>query len=108
ECDDGNVVDGDGCTRDCRIEPGYVCPTQGWPSVLLTPCVAVCGDGLRVGNEECDDNNTESGDGCSPTCEVEIGWFCKRAGSGLGFEVCLQTCLNGIIDPGEDCDDANT
>ena len=23
-------------------------------------------------------------------------------------KVCLQTCLNGIIDPGEDCDDANT
>ena len=24
----------------------------GSPEVLLTPCVAVCGDGLRVGNEE--------------------------------------------------------
>ncbi|CAE7765145.1 unnamed protein product, partial [Symbiodinium sp. CCMP2456] len=108
ECDDGNLIDGDGCSRDCRIEAGFTCPTHGWPSVLLTPCVPICGDGLRVGDEDCDDNNTESGDGCSPTCEVEIGWFCKRAGTGVGFEVCLQTCLNGIIDPGEDCDDANT
>ncbi|CAE7559633.1 GAT1 [Symbiodinium natans] len=108
ECDDGNLIDGDGCSRDCRIEDGFTCPTRGWPSVLLTPCVPICGDGLRVAGEECDDNNTQSGDGCSPTCQVEIGWFCKRAGAGLGYEVCLQTCLNGAIDPGEDCDDANT
>ncbi|CAE7944477.1 unnamed protein product [Symbiodinium sp. KB8] len=94
ECDDGNLIDGDGCSRHCSIEAGFTCPTQGWPSVLLTPCVPICGDGLRVGDEvvgsllltDCDYNNTEPGDGCSPTCEVEIGWFCKRAGTGVGFE----------------------
>lgn len=106
ECDDGNVIDGDGCTSDCRIESGYECPTIGWPQVLLTPCHPICGDGLRLGAEECDDNNTVSGDGCGPDCKVELGWFCKRAADG--GEVCLNTCLNGIIDPGEECDDANT
>lgn len=30
ECDDGNNVDGDGCSRDCRIEPGFKC-TGGSP-----------------------------------------------------------------------------
>ena len=60
--------------------------------------------------------------------QVEIGWFCKRIGEGEGEEagtclqwmfatsgglaslsqVCRNTCLNGDIDPGEDCDDANT
>lgn len=30
ECDDGNNVDGDGCSRDCRVEQGYTC-TGGSP-----------------------------------------------------------------------------
>eukprot|EP00435_Cladocopium_sp_Y103_P068641 s1255_g31.t3 len=107
ECDDGNIINGDGCTSDCRIETGYTCPTVGWPQVLLTPCRAICGDGLRLGEEECDDNNTVAGDGCGPDCKVELGWFCKRKPDDTG-EVCLNTCLNGIIDPGEECDDANT
>ena len=25
ECDDGNNIDGDGCSRDCYVEKGYVC-----------------------------------------------------------------------------------
>lgn len=25
ECDDGNTNDGDGCSMDCKIEPGYIC-----------------------------------------------------------------------------------
>jgi hypothetical protein len=30
-CDDGNNVDGDGCSKDCRIEPGFNC-VGGSPS----------------------------------------------------------------------------
>lgn len=30
ECDDGNNMDGDGCSLDCKIEPGYAC-TGGSP-----------------------------------------------------------------------------
>ncbi len=33
--------------------------------------VSVCGDGVQTGVEECDDNNTDPGDGCSPTCVAE-------------------------------------
>lgn len=25
ECDDGNNQDGDGCSRDCKIEKGFTC-----------------------------------------------------------------------------------
>lgn len=32
-CDDGNVVDGDGCSAVCQVEMGYVC--TGAPSVCL-------------------------------------------------------------------------
>ncbi len=32
---------------------------------------AVCGDGILGPGEECDDGNTDDGDGCSSTCEIE-------------------------------------
>ena len=32
-------------------------------------CIEVCGDG-RIIIDECDDNNTVSGDGCSSACSV--------------------------------------
>jgi cysteine-rich repeat protein len=31
-------------------------------------CVATCGDGITVWQEECDDGNVVDGDGCSSTC----------------------------------------
>jgi cysteine-rich repeat protein len=29
ECDDGNTIDGDGCTSTCTVEDGFVCPQTG-------------------------------------------------------------------------------
>ena len=37
---------------------------------------------------------------------MEPGWFCTRTALDDG-EVCLNSCNNGIIEPGEECDDAN-
>jgi len=52
QCDDGNLVSGDGCTDLCSIELGYECPT---PGVLCNP---ICGDGWVVtGKEDCDDGS---------------------------------------------------
>ncbi len=50
QCDDGNQVDEDACTNECKGN--------------------VCGDGLlHRGVEECDDgNNINAGDGCSNRC----------------------------------------
>jgi len=53
ECDDGNNIDGDGCSSLCTVE-------------------ARCGDSSINSDEEtCDDGNTEDGDGCSGRCEIE-------------------------------------
>eukprot|EP00961_Rhodomonas_salina_P084393 1133846-Rhodomonas_salina.1 len=42
-------------------------------------CVPVCGDSWVVeGSEECDDGNTDDGDGCSATCRAEAGYSCQR------------------------------
>jgi cysteine-rich repeat protein len=58
-CDDGNLVDGDGCSAGCEVEPGWLCVDQ--PS----NCSTVCGDGVKTINELCDDGNTVISDGCS-------------------------------------------
>jgi cysteine-rich repeat protein len=53
ECDDGNLIDGDGCSSTCQIE-------------------GVCGDGVVDPGEQCDDDNLVDGDGCSSTCRLEF------------------------------------
>ena len=30
-CDDGNLIDGDGCSSKCTIEYGYICPVPNQP-----------------------------------------------------------------------------
>ena len=42
-------------------------------------CVDSCGDGNVHQDEECDDGNQISGDGCSEECTVEEGWLCDDA-----------------------------
>jgi len=54
ECDDSNIVDGDGCSADCIIE-----------------ALPFCGDGELDALEECDDANRVSEDGCSERCLIE-------------------------------------
>ncbi len=53
-CDDGNNVDGDGCSANCTVE-------------------SYCGDGVLDPGEQCDDGNVENGDGCSALCSNEGG-----------------------------------
>jgi cysteine-rich repeat protein len=50
QCDDGDNDGGYGeCAAGCRLGPR-------------------CGDGTVNGPEQCDDGNSQVGDGCSPTC----------------------------------------
>eukprot|EP01012_Entosiphon_sulcatum_P008326 TRINITY_DN14472_c0_g1_i1.p1 TRINITY_DN14472_c0_g1~~TRINITY_DN14472_c0_g1_i1.p1 ORF type:complete len:1022 (+),score=86.24 TRINITY_DN14472_c0_g1_i1:36-3101(+) len=46
------------------------------PSGTATP---LCGDGTVEGNEECDDGNSFTGDGCSGTCSIEPQCHCSAA-----------------------------
>jgi cysteine-rich repeat protein len=103
ECDDGNVVAGDGCSPECKIEvcgngrmdPGETCDdgnkVDGDGCTNDCASTNTCGNGLtdKAVGEECDDGNTTAGDGCGPSCRFEH-------------------CGNHITDPGEDCDDGNT
>lgn len=82
-CDDGNGEDGDGCSATCEIEPGYQCAGEG------SPCYSVCGDGILVETEVCDDG----------------------VDNGSAYGQCLYDCTlgpycgDGVIDPNEECDE---
>jgi fibro-slime domain-containing protein len=69
------------------------------------PPPSVCGDGVITGNEQCDDGNTVSGDGCSSTCQVEAHYTCPMAGKPCIHDV---ICGDGLIEGMEQCDDGNT
>jgi fibro-slime domain-containing protein len=64
-----------------------------------------CGDGVLADNEECDDGNTASGDGCTAACRQETDWKCPTPG-----QPCISTvvCGDGRISGKEACDDRNT
>jgi cysteine-rich repeat protein len=59
-----------------------------------------CGDGIRVGLEECDDGKSLTGSGCVG-CKCEKGWL----SNGIG---CFTECGDGLIVGAEECDDGNT
>eukprot|EP01116_Phalansterium_solitarium_P004652 TRINITY_DN156_c0_g1_i3.p1 TRINITY_DN156_c0_g1~~TRINITY_DN156_c0_g1_i3.p1 ORF type:complete len:2233 (+),score=811.24 TRINITY_DN156_c0_g1_i3:424-7122(+) len=81
-------------SNQCNCNPGYGGPTCGQ---------SICGDGLVVGNETCDDGNTVSGDGCSATCQLESNWNCTKTAP----TVCIPVCGDGVVVGSEGCDDGN-
>lgn len=94
-----------------------------WPLKEVSP---ICGNGIVEWEEECDDGNTDSEDGCNVLCVIEeIAPVC---GNGIieTWEECddwnltnsdwcnalcenqpIQICGNGIVETGELCDDGN-
>ena len=80
QCDDGNVLNGDGCSSTCTIE---------------VPLPVVCGNGIAQGpTEQCDDGNLGDGDGCSATCTIEPPVAGDSCGGIAGF---------ACPDPGDFC-----
>jgi cysteine-rich repeat protein len=91
-CDDGNAIEGDGCSSTCTG------PT--------------CGDGMLSGAEGCDDGAVAVGDGCSDTCSVEAGYECagepsvctplcgaENSACGTGGDCCSDNCVSSLCGP---------
>ncbi|MHA1482665.1 MAG: DUF7507 domain-containing protein [Candidatus Heimdallarchaeaceae archaeon] len=78
ECDDGNIISGDGCSATCTIEP-------------------FCGDSNLDSGEGCDDGNIISGDGCSATCTIEIPVPVCGDGNLDSGEGCDDGTTNGQV-----------
>ena len=68
----------------------------------LSTCSQIPGDGIIIGNEECDDANIDNDDGCNSTMEIETGWECPVAGSP-----CNVICGDGLTVGTENCDDGS-
>ena len=100
QCDDGNVLPGDGCNGACKVEPNWNCPPAG----ACTRKV-ICGDGTIGAGEVCDDGNTLDDDGCNSTCTVQDPAYKCIAGQPCTR---ISQCGNKRIEPGENCDDGNT
>ena len=129
QCDDGNLVGGDGCSLACQIEANWACPEEGIPCVR----VSRCGDRAVTSDEVCDDGTTTGEGGCAADCQsIRTGWACRVPGKACtpvcsvdatldaacapldcppDAAVCdggySQTsgCGDGIVEVGEECDD---
>jgi cysteine-rich repeat protein len=91
--------------------------------VNITVTTAICGNGISQSIEECDDGNTDSGDGCNSVCLLE---FCGDGsvnnqeseqcddrnnldGDGCNSVCIVEFCGDGIVNNvNETCDDNNT
>ncbi len=93
-CDNGTenglfYGDGSGCSLACTREP--TCRPEGGGATRA--CDSFCGDGMRLGAEQCDDGNLVPGDGCSPDCLFEDGFVCDTA-----IQTDAQECSSGTGD----------
>ena len=100
-CDDGrHCEDGTQCldNYDCEgIGDEQVCITRNDDGCSST-CTA-CGDGnLNPPEEECDDGNSQNGDGCNSNCQVELCPDGQPANPG-------PTCPTGCCLSGHPCND---
>ncbi|MBI1972493.1 DUF4215 domain-containing protein, partial [Candidatus Woesearchaeota archaeon] len=91
QCDDGNLISGDGCSNTCQNE--------------------FCGDSVvqTTLGEQCDDGGTVSGDGCSSTCQTELpppacvlnssSWDITQTveGNVVGFRVITTNCVGQTL-----------
>jgi len=68
----------------------------------LSFVLALCGDNVLDGTEECDLGDLTSGDGCNSSCQMENGWYCF-----IDPVQCRTHCGDGILSGGEQCDDEN-
>lgn len=94
QCDDGNLVNNDGCSSTCLREPGYTCTAA---TTSKSVCTILCGDGFRMGTEVCDDGNKDDNKGCKADCSGPIaGWACS-GGTSTTPDTCNGICGDSLI-----------
>lgn len=110
-CDDGVPGDPLKCDITCTIVDSS-CEIKRW----ATKCPSNCGNWIKeiASSEDCDDGNTNSGDGCSDLCKYEdttqydcFNAFSNDVACSDGFPsvmVLKSTCGNGRIEGQEFCD----
>jgi cysteine-rich repeat protein len=109
-CDDGNgnANTPDACRLDCTLpscgdgitDPGRgeECDPPGAP-FCDDDCqeISTCGDGFINGNEECDDSNVTSNDGCA-LCVLEADIFVRCDNAALGGSGTLEEPFSRLFE----------
>ncbi len=123
ECDDGNAIDDDGCTKMCiqtfcgdgdvqaEFEECDDGPDNSDTGNCTSACKnAVCGDGkVHAGEEQCDDGNQIEDDACTNMCttpvcgdgviQVQQGEQCDAGAlKGTKLANCFEDC-SVALDP---------
>ena len=105
-CDDGNTIDGDGCSKNCQTESSdkpddpfvaHVTPNPG-------PETA-CNDGAHEAGEVCDPIYSYAMNG--DTKDIRRCIVTDEGKCVLESIEGKNNCGNGILDEGEECDDGN-
>jgi cysteine-rich repeat protein len=115
-CDDGNIIDGDGCSSTCQLEanPDPFCgdgnvdegeECDGGIMLNGLPCrdncrIPVCGDGILDEGEECDGGIMLNGLACSSSCIIET----VESSTTEEHPNPGPFCGDGNVDEGEECD----
>jgi cysteine-rich repeat protein len=90
-------------------DAGMPMPDAYVPPMVDAGPMDVCGDGtLAATGEECDDGNTDAGDGCDATCAPEAGWDCDMASPTVCAEICGDGTVVGDEAGASGCDDGDT
>lgn len=108
-CGDGTIEPGESCegspvpagcdSTTCNPEVGYDC--TGSPMTCEIPC----GRGIESsGTPTCISLNTDTGDGCDDSCQIETSYNCTMTAPE---SVCWISCGDGVITAPETCDDSN-
>jgi len=72
---------------------------------LIPPPRPLCPNGVLDPDEQCDDGNRTTGDGCGWNCQIECWSSCDSCGTAGPCHPLV--CGDGIIDEWEICDDGN-
>jgi len=96
-----------GCSDVCEVSDGWDCtnlePEDQGGLVPSTTCEEDCGDGISVGDEQCD------GLYCLDTCEGCIGDGTYVISMDPDHhKLCIPNCGDNILVEGEQCEDGNS
>lgn len=129
-CARGLACDPDYCQcvippLDSNLAPVLISDeTSSLPTLVAS--ARICGNGVLEKPEECDDSNRRSNDGCNEQCLLELGICGDGVIQSLLGEQCESSlhdstlpylcqncqfvslsCGDGVVDPGEECDEGN-